>query len=75
MSNNLLRTIQSLTLEQLKQEIDTNNYVNKKLRDYEEGKKTIESFTNIQKMDDDVKFSLLVYAIYKIKSSQQKSNL
>ena len=41
--------------------------VDKKLKDYENGRKTIDGFKDIQNMDQDVQYALLMYAIYKIK--------
>lgn len=39
MNNNTLWMLQSMTIDQLKKEIDDNSFVDKKLKDYENGKK------------------------------------
>ena len=70
MNNNALWMLQSMTIDQLKKEIDDNSFVDKKLKDYENGKKTIDGFKNIQNMDQDVQYALLMYAIYKIKGGK-----
>ena len=70
MSNNVLWMLQSMTIDQLKKEIDNNSFVDKKLKDYENGRKTIDGFKNIQNMDQDVQYALLMYAIYKIKGGK-----
>ena len=70
MNNNVLWMLQSMTVDQLKKEIDDNSFVDKKLKDYENGRKTIDGFKNIQNMDQDVQYALLMYAIYKIKGGK-----
>ena len=70
MNNNLLWMLQSMTIDQLKKEIDNNSFVDKKLKDYENGRKTIDGFKDIQNMDQDVQYALLMYAIYKIKGGK-----
>ena len=70
MNNNALWMLQSITIDQLKKEIDDNSLVDKKLKDYENGRKTIDSFNDIQNMDQDVQYALLMYAIYKIKGGK-----
>lgn len=70
MNNNVLWMLQSMTIDQLKKEIDNNSFVDKKLKDYENGRKTIDGFKNIQNMDQDVQYALLMYAIYKIKGGK-----
>ena len=70
MNNNALWMLQSMTIDQLKKEIDDNSLVDKKLKDYENGRKTIDSFNDIQNMDQDVQYALLMYAIYKIKGGK-----
>lgn len=67
MNNNILWEIQSMTIDQLKKEIDSNRFVDKKIKDFENGKKTIDGFTDIRKMHQDVQYALIMYAIYKIK--------
>lgn len=70
MNNNALWMLQSMTIDQLKKEIDNNFFVDKKLKDYENGRKTIDSFKDIQNMDQDVQYAILMYAIYKIKGGK-----
>ena len=70
MNNNALWMLQSMTIDQLKKEIDNNIFVDKKLKDYENGRKTIDSFKDIQNMDQDVQYAILMYAIYKIKGGK-----
>ena len=70
MNNNVLWMLQSMTVNQLKKEIDNNSFVDKKLKDYENGRKTIDGFKDIQNMDQDVQYALLMYAIYKIKGGK-----
>ena len=67
MNNNVLWMLQSMTIDQLKKEIDNNVFVDKKVKDYENGRKTIDGFEDIQNMDPDVQYALLMYAMYKIK--------
>ena len=70
MNNNVLWMLQSMTVNQLKKEIDNNSFVDKKLKDYENGRKTIDGFKDIQNMDQDVQYALLMYTIYKIKGGK-----
>lgn len=70
MNNNVLWMLQSMTVDQLKKEIDNNSFADKKLKDYENGRKTIDGFKDIQNMDQDVQYALLMYAIYKIKGGK-----
>lgn len=70
MNNNVLWMLQSMTIDQLKKEIDNNSFVDKKLKDYENGRKRIDGFKDIQNMDQEVKYALLMYAIYKIKGGK-----
>ena len=70
MNNNVLWMLQSMTVDQLKKEIDNNSFADKKLKDYENGRKTIDDFKDIQNMDQDVQYALLMYAIYKIKGGK-----
>lgn len=70
MNNNLLWMVQNMTIEQIKKEIDNNIFVNKKFKDYVNGKKAIDDLENIQNMDQDVQYALLLYVIYKIKGGK-----
>ena len=70
MNNNALWMLQSMTIDQLKKEIDNNSFVDKKLKDYKNGRKTIDGFKDIQNMDQDVQYALLMYVIYEIKGGK-----
>ena len=70
MNNNVLWMLQSMTIDQLKKEVDNNNFVDKKLKDYVNGRKAIDGFKDIQNMDQDVQYALLIYAMYKIKGGK-----
>ena len=70
MNNDILWILQSMTIDQLKKEIDNICFVDKKLKDYENGKKLIDSFSNIKNMSHDVQYALLIYAMYKIKGGK-----
>lgn len=70
MNNNVLWMLQTMTLDQLKKEIDSNKFVDKKLKDYEKGKSDIDSLKELQNIDQDVQYALLMYAIYKIKGGK-----
>ena len=70
MNNNLLWMLQSMTIDQLKKEIDKNSFVDKKLKDYENGKKIIDDFKDIPNMDKDVQYALVMYTIYKLKGGK-----
>lgn len=70
MNDNVLWLLQSMTIEQLKKEIENNSFVDKKLKAYEKGKKVLDEFTEILDMEQDVQDALLIYAIYKIKGGK-----
>lgn len=72
MINNLLYMIETITLEQLKEEIDKNTFIEKDLKDFNKGKKMIDSLLELNetKVDDSVKYALLLYCIYKIKGGK-----
>ena len=70
MNNNLLYILQSMTIDQLKKEIDNNRFVDKKLKDYENGRKIIDNINDIHNMDQDIQYALLLYAVYKIKGGK-----
>ncbi len=59
-----------MTIDQLKKEIDNNSFVDKKLKDFENGRKTIDELKNIQNMDQGVQYVLLLYAVYKVKGGK-----
>ena len=72
MNDNLLWMIQSMTIEQLKKEIDKNTFVDKNLKDFNEGKEIVDNLIELNKtnVDDSVKYALLIYCMYKIKGGK-----
>ena len=72
MNDNLLWMIQSMTIEQLKKEIDKNTFVDKNLKDFNEGKEIVDNLLELNKnnVDDSVKYALLLYCMYKIKGGK-----
>ena len=72
MNDNLLWMIQSMTIEQLKKEIDKNTFVDKNLKDFNEGKETVDNLIELNKtnVDDSVKYAVLLYCMYKIKGGK-----
>ena len=72
MNDNLLWMIQSMTIEQLKKEIDKNTFVDKNLKDFNEGKEIVDNLLDLNKtdVDDLVKYAVLLYCMYKIKGGK-----
>lgn len=72
MNDNLLWMIQSMTIEQLKKEIDKNSFVDKNLKDFNEGKEIVDNLLELNKtnVDDSVKYAVLLYCMYKIKGGK-----
>lgn len=72
MNDNLLWMIQSMTIEQLKKEIDKNTFVDKNLKDFNEGKEIVDNLLELNKtnVDDSVKYAVLLYCLYKIKGGK-----
>lgn len=72
MNDNLLWMIQSMTIEQLKKEIDKNTFVDKNLKDFKEGKEIVDNLLELNKtnVDDSVKYAVLLYCMYKIKGGK-----
>lgn len=72
MNDNLLWMIQSMTIEQLKKEIDKNTFVDKNLKDFNEGKEIVDNLLELNKtdVDDSVKYAVLLYCMYKIKGGK-----
>lgn len=72
MNDNLLWVIQSMTIEQLKKEIDKNTFVDKNLKDFNEGKEIVDNLLELNKtnVDDSVKYAVLLYCMYKIKGGK-----
>ena len=67
MIDNLVYMMQTTTVEQLKAEIDKNTFVDKNLKDFNKGKEIVDNLLELNKVDDSVKFTLLLYCMYKIK--------
>ena len=70
MINNLVYIMQTTTVEQLKAEIDKNTFVDKNLKDFNKGKEIVDNLLELNKVDDSVKFALLLYCMYKIKGGK-----
>ena len=72
MNDNLLWMKQSMTIEQLKKEIDKNTFVDKNLKDFNEGKAIVDNLLGLNKtnVDDSVKYAVLLYCMYKIKGGK-----
>ena len=72
MNDNLLWMIQSMTTEQLEKEIDKNTFVDKNLKDFNEGKEIVDNLLELNKtnVDDSVKYAVLLYCMYKIKGGK-----
>lgn len=72
MIDNLMYMIQTTTIEQLSAEIDKNKFVDKNLKDFDKGKEIIDNLLELGKtnVDDSVKYTLLLYCIYKIKGGK-----
>ena len=70
MIDNLVYMMQTTTVEQLKAEIDKNTFVDKNLKDFNKGKEIVDNLFELNKVDDSVKFVLLLYCMYKIKGGK-----
>ena len=72
MNDNLVWMLQSMTIEQLKKEIDKNTFVDKNLKDFNEGKEIVDNLLELNKtnVDDSVKYAVLLYCMYKIKGGK-----
>ena len=66
MINNYLYMIQTATVEQLKNEMDKNLFVDKDLKDFTKGKEILDS-SNIS---GSVKDALILYGMYKLKGGK-----
>ena len=54
MKNDLFYIIQSMSIDDLKEEIDNNKFVDKNLKDFEEGKEIIDNLSKLNDIDDNV---------------------
>ena len=70
MKNNLFYVIQSMSIDDLKEELDNNKFVDKDLKDFEKGKDIIDNLSKLNGIGDNVKYALLLYAIYKAKGGK-----
>ena len=70
MIDNLVYMMQKTTVEQLKSEIDKNTFVDKNLKDFNKGKEIVDNLLELNKVDDSVKYALLLYCMYKIKGGK-----
>ena len=67
---NLMYIMQTTTIEQLKSEIDKNTFVDKNLKDFNKGKEIVDNLLELNKVDDSVKYALLLYCMYKMKGGK-----
>lgn len=70
MIDNLVYMMQTTTVEQLKSEIYKNTFVDKNLKDFNKGKEIVDNLLELNKVDDSVKYALLLYCMYKIKGGK-----
>ena len=70
MIDNLMYMMQTTTVEQLKTEIDKNTFADKNLKDFNKGKEIVNDLLELNKVDDSVKYALLLYCMYKMKGGQ-----
>lgn len=70
MIDNLVYMMQTTTVEQLKSEIDKNTFIDKNLKDFNKGKEIVDNLLELNKVDDSVKYTLLLYCMYKIKGGK-----
>ena len=70
MKNDLFYIIQSMSIDNLKEELDNNKFVDKDLKDFEKGKEIIDNLSKLNDIDDNVKYALLLYVIYKAKGGK-----
>ena len=72
MIDNLMYMMQTTTVEQLKTEIDKNTFADKNLKDFNKGKEVVDNLLELNKtnVDDSVKYTLLLYCMYKIKGGK-----
>lgn len=70
MIDNLMYMMQTTTIKQLKSEIDKNTFVDKNLKDFNKGKEIVDNLLELNKVDDSVKYALLLYCMYKMKGGK-----
>ena len=59
-----------MSIDDLKEEIDKNKFVDKDLKDFEKGKDIIDNLSKLNDIDENVKYALLLYVIYKAKGGK-----
>lgn len=72
MIDNLMYIMQTTSIEQLKSEIDKNTFVDKNLKDFNNGKEIIDNLFELNKtnIDDCVKSALIIYCMYRLKGGK-----
>lgn len=72
MIDNLIYQLQIATIDQLKAEINKSMFVGKDLSDFNKGKEVIDNLLELNKtnVDDSVKYTLILYFVYKIKGGK-----
>lgn len=67
--NNFMYIFQNYTIEQLKEQIEQNQFVDKNLKDFNKGKEIIDELIELHKsnLDCSVQKMLIIYGIYKAK--------
>lgn len=72
MFDNYIYMMQTATLEQLKNEMDKNSFVDKDFKDFTKGKEIIDSLFELNSSDASglVKDTLILYGMYKLKGGK-----
>lgn len=72
MIDNYLYMIQTATVEQLKNEMDKNLFVDEDLKDFTKGKEILDSLfeLNSSNISGSVKDTLILYGMYKLKGGK-----
>lgn len=72
MDGNLIDIVEKSTTEELKIILDSNNFLDKDLQDFNTGKETIDNLLKINKtnVNKNVLDALIIYAIYKVKGGK-----
>lgn len=72
MIDNLIYQLQIATLDQLKSAINKNMFVGKDLSDFNKGREVIDNLLELNKTNVDVfvKYTLVLYFVYKIKGGK-----
>ena len=72
MIDNYIYMMQTATLEQLKNEMDKNLFVDKDLKDFTKGKEILDSLFELNSSDVSglVKDALILYGMYKLKGGK-----